>query len=581
MKKILSALGFCILTLSAFAQELPRVAVVPFNPVGVSERDASVITSLFETALVQTESFNVIEQNQIADIMEAQAYTMTGCTDESCAIEVGKLLAAEQIILGELSSIGGKFILNAKIIDVEQGRNIKADKVEATGMGEMTAAAELLAFKLAGLTYTSGGAVQVAQAFGEVLIETTPPGADIYVNGAKKGVSPDLITRIPLGAIRIEAKKGNLYAVQDITVTAETARISLTLEEQYGNLFIKSSEAAVDVYLDGTRLGTLGSGFFDKLPVGDHVLELRGQDVYWSGNITLEVGKSTKVDAYPRPFGLLVYRLPESSSAVITGVGLRKVLHGSGELSLGTGKYTIVVSGEIYENLETTVTIERGTAYPFSPEPVFTAEHARYLEEERRRGLYDELSLALEDAEKILSKDHRITSTDIDTLSGIEARITASPFPFPDLFSRCTALKAGAEERKILQDDLEGYLAQKVELETQISLLEGSRKKHSTGGWISLGAGSASAVLSVVSFIVSWSTYQDYLAAGEDEWQPLKDAYQTWDIIGYVSAGAAALGGGLTPLFWLTGPKNKDTAGPAARLAMVQSEINRLEEALE
>ena len=90
------------------AQNQPRTAIVPLNAVGVSENEAQVITGLFETALVQTESFNVIEQNQMTEIMEAQAYSMGGCTDESCAIEVGKLLSAEQIILGDLSSIGAE-----------------------------------------------------------------------------------------------------------------------------------------------------------------------------------------------------------------------------------------------------------------------------------------------------------------------------------------------------------------------------------------------------------------------------------------------------------------------------------------
>ena len=157
MKKIFIILLMISAVLPCFAvDEQPRVAVVPFNAIGVSEKDAQVLSGLFETALVKTNSFSVIEQNQVKEIVDAQAYSMSGCTDEACAIEFGELLSAEQIILGDVSIIGGKFIINAKIIDVAQGKNIKADNVEANSMADMTQATELLAFKLAGAYLQSG-----------------------------------------------------------------------------------------------------------------------------------------------------------------------------------------------------------------------------------------------------------------------------------------------------------------------------------------------------------------------------------------------------------------------------------------
>ena len=111
---------------TVFAQTKPRIAVVPFNPIEVSKSDAAVVTGLFETALVKTECFEVIEQMEVGAILEAQEYSISDITDEKSAIAIGKLLAAQQIVLGTLSIIGGKYVLNAKIIDVERGRNIKA-----------------------------------------------------------------------------------------------------------------------------------------------------------------------------------------------------------------------------------------------------------------------------------------------------------------------------------------------------------------------------------------------------------------------------------------------------------------------
>ena len=69
------------------------------------------MTVLLETGLVNTQIFDVIEQTQITKILEAQEYSLSDCTDERCAVEFGKLLAAEQIVLGSVAKIGVLYIL--------------------------------------------------------------------------------------------------------------------------------------------------------------------------------------------------------------------------------------------------------------------------------------------------------------------------------------------------------------------------------------------------------------------------------------------------------------------------------------
>ena len=48
-----------------FTEELPRIAVIPFNSINVSETDTEAVTDLFEAALVKTNVFTVIAQNEI------------------------------------------------------------------------------------------------------------------------------------------------------------------------------------------------------------------------------------------------------------------------------------------------------------------------------------------------------------------------------------------------------------------------------------------------------------------------------------------------------------------------------------
>jgi len=177
LSRFLSLFVLCVLSLPAFiqAQEPPRLAVIPFSVNEAAASEAKVVTSLFETAMMKTGVYTVIEQIEMDKILETQAISMSGCTDDACAIEIGKLLSAELIVLGELSKVGGRYIANAKIIDVALGKNLNADSVSADGIEEMTErAVNLLAYKLAGLTYTEGSGERIAETFGEIFITTDP-----------------------------------------------------------------------------------------------------------------------------------------------------------------------------------------------------------------------------------------------------------------------------------------------------------------------------------------------------------------------------------------------------------------------
>ncbi|MCD6397927.1 MAG: hypothetical protein J7L71_10350 [Spirochaetaceae bacterium] len=47
-----------------------------------------------------------------------------GCTDEECQLEVGKLLAADYMVVGNLGKIGTRYAMSARLIDVETGETV-------------------------------------------------------------------------------------------------------------------------------------------------------------------------------------------------------------------------------------------------------------------------------------------------------------------------------------------------------------------------------------------------------------------------------------------------------------------------
>ena len=111
--------------------------------------------------------------------MEEQEYSLFDCTNEQCAVELGKLLSAGQVILGSLSYFRASYTLKIKVIDLSNEKTVYSDKVSASSLDQMSEAMELFTFKLAGLTYTENEEHKIARQFGELFIETTPSRADI------------------------------------------------------------------------------------------------------------------------------------------------------------------------------------------------------------------------------------------------------------------------------------------------------------------------------------------------------------------------------------------------------------------
>jgi TolB-like protein len=97
------------------------IAVIDFDGKGVSKADATRVSEWLRTELINTGQFKVIERSAMNAILKEQAFAQTGCTDTSCAVQVGRLLSARKMLVGNVESWSGKVFINGRIIDVEKG----------------------------------------------------------------------------------------------------------------------------------------------------------------------------------------------------------------------------------------------------------------------------------------------------------------------------------------------------------------------------------------------------------------------------------------------------------------------------
>jgi len=134
--RIFAAICFilsCTLASAQSAQQ--RVTVLPFEGVGVDQQDVLALTLFFETALQNTGRCQIIEQTEVDKILKAHQYVLADFNDPDKAVQIGKLIPADHIVLGTVGTLGGRHYVNVKMINLNSGaivgaRNATADSLE-------------------------------------------------------------------------------------------------------------------------------------------------------------------------------------------------------------------------------------------------------------------------------------------------------------------------------------------------------------------------------------------------------------------------------------------------------------------
>lgn len=151
MKKLILLLVFIPLALlgqeeDTNADPKKNVGVMNFNSRGVSEVEAEVFTETFRSVLVESDIFIVLDRNNMSLILGEQSFQQSGCTDASCAVEIGKMLNMHYMIIGNLVKIddGEGYTVFTDLVNVESGTIDRSANIQFESMNE----AQDISFKL-------------------------------------------------------------------------------------------------------------------------------------------------------------------------------------------------------------------------------------------------------------------------------------------------------------------------------------------------------------------------------------------------------------------------------------------------
>ena len=160
--KVLSIFVCVAMIVLSYTQEKKKtIAVLDFNVVsGLSATEAITLTNSFRSELFKTQKYNVLERKEMESILSEQAFTLTGaCNSAECAVEVGQLLSAEKIVIGDIGKIGQSYSITIRLVDVSTSKIEQSlgerYKGEPEGLLDIF---KVMAQKLAG-TYNEGTSI--------------------------------------------------------------------------------------------------------------------------------------------------------------------------------------------------------------------------------------------------------------------------------------------------------------------------------------------------------------------------------------------------------------------------------------
>jgi TolB-like protein len=143
--------------------DLPGVAVMDFTGLMIGQGGNSAplgkaVSAMLTTELSTREGMRVIERQNLQLLLQEQRLALSGRVDENTAIEIGRMVGAQYVIHGQVTSIGETTRMDMRAVDAETGEVFEVQKVS----GETT---ELLSL-----------VVRIADIFSQQL-HLTPPSA--------------------------------------------------------------------------------------------------------------------------------------------------------------------------------------------------------------------------------------------------------------------------------------------------------------------------------------------------------------------------------------------------------------------
>ena len=163
----------------------------------------------------------------------------------------------------------------------------------------------------------------IPKPFGDLSAVSNPSGAEVFIDGENRGITPVELANLPKGNRKVMLKKEGFDAWEGSVeiVPVKTVRLTADLISIYGGIEIASDPSGAIVYIDNKEYGKTPL-ILDKMEKGKHKIEIKkdGFDA-WISDVEISALKVSKVEAdLEANFGSLkVTSTPDGVEVYING----------------------------------------------------------------------------------------------------------------------------------------------------------------------------------------------------------------------------------------------------------------------
>ncbi len=150
MRKIMTLLQYVLfgvfIAFSAQSQDMSpkRLAVLPFNVIGVDSVSGRTAGSILRMELGKTGKFELIPEKSVSAVLDESP-----CEDPACALKIGARLNAEQVLYGNLSALGEKVIVQYVLTDVAFQKAVIQDRLTSVTLEDLDMVMKRVAMSIA------------------------------------------------------------------------------------------------------------------------------------------------------------------------------------------------------------------------------------------------------------------------------------------------------------------------------------------------------------------------------------------------------------------------------------------------
>ena len=232
-----------------------KIAVLDFQLQGEgfeTQDMGKMVAEWLVTGLVQSGRFNVVERSLLQKILKEQELPMYGIVDSKDAAKTGMIVGAKVVITGSVMKLRDYTEVSARLINVEDGAIIAAEKVKTDRTGKLEDLVSqmidkiILDFPLEGYVVQRGGGEEI----NTVIIDLgrtsgVRPGKRFLVYKEGKVIKHPKTGEV-LDVERVELGEVEVRDVKDKTAKAKILYEMLPYRIEYGNMVRSTVDTGSD-----------------------------------------------------------------------------------------------------------------------------------------------------------------------------------------------------------------------------------------------------------------------------------------------------------------------------------------------